>query len=98
MRPENNLSVAVLRFPVAVLTSDGRPDCVPVILTKDQLRAAGIVGQSSKELVTRICSRHGYKVLEIMPPIRRTLCFSMDEAWGRGSIEWQKQKNTSICA
>ena len=84
MRPENNLSVAVLRFPVAVLTSDGRPDCVPVILTKDQLRAAGIVGQSSKELVTRICSRHGYKVLEIMPPIRRTLCFSMDEAWGSG--------------
>jgi len=84
MRPENNLSVAVLRFPVAVLDGDGKPDYVPVILTKEQLRAAGVAGQSSKELVTRICTRHGYKVLEIMPPIRRTLRFSMDEAWGRG--------------
>ena len=38
MRPENNLSVAVLRFPVVVLDSDGKPDYVPIILTKEQLR------------------------------------------------------------
>ncbi len=36
-----------------------------VVLTKSQLQAAQIVGQSSKELIHRLCSAQGYKVLGI---------------------------------
>ena len=32
---------------------------------QDQLHAADLVGQSSKELITRLYNREGYKVLEI---------------------------------
>ncbi len=36
-----------------------------IVLTKQQLQAAQIVGQSSKELIHRLCSAWGYKVLGI---------------------------------
>ncbi len=52
-------------------------------LTKEQLRAAGIVEQSSKELIHRICNREGYTVLNIGKPERKTLEVNLNELWGR---------------
>ena len=34
------------------------------------LRAAQLVGQSSKELVTRICANEGYRIVEIGKPVK----------------------------
>ncbi len=36
-----------------------------IVLAKHQLQAAQIVGQSSKELICRLCNAQGYKVLDI---------------------------------
>ena len=34
------------------------------------MRAAQLVGQSSKELITRICANEGYRVVEIGKPVK----------------------------
>lgn len=52
-----------------------------VTLTKDHLRAAGLVGQSSKELLQRICERQGLQLLEAGKAERRTIAFNLDSLW-----------------
>ncbi len=53
----------------------------PVTLTKDHLRAAGLVGQSSKELIRRVCERRGLQLLEAGKAERRTIAFNLDSLW-----------------
>lgn len=36
-----------------------------VVLTKEQLQACQTVGQSSKELIARLCARQGFKVVDV---------------------------------
>ncbi len=36
-----------------------------IVFTKQQLQAAQLTGQSSKELIYRACNARGYKVLDI---------------------------------
>lgn len=50
-----------------------------IVLTKDQLRAAQIVGESSKELITRLYSRKGYKVEWIGKPVRREAVLDLEK-------------------
>lgn len=45
--------------------------CVPV--TKDELRAAQVCGQSSKELVTRLVERQGYTIVSIGRPDKQAV-------------------------
>ena len=47
------------------------------MLTKEHLRAAQLVGQSSKELITRICADEGYRVVEIGKPAKRDVTFNL---------------------
>ncbi len=49
--------------------------CVPV--TKDELRASQVCGQSSKELVTRLVERQGYSVIEIGVPDKQSVKFDL---------------------
>lgn len=82
----NNLNISIiqipaLRFPVTVEKEENESDVVPVILTKEQLQAAQLVGQSSKELIHRICNRKGYAVLYIGKPERKTLEIDLEKAW-----------------
>lgn len=44
-----------------------------IVLTKDQLRAAEMVGESSKELIYRIYNRRGYRVLDVGKPGKHAL-------------------------
>lgn len=44
-----------------------------IVLTKEQLRAAQTVGQSSKELIYRIFNRQGFRVLEIGKAAKREI-------------------------
>lgn len=79
----NTVHISALRFPVTVQGGETGCTVIPVILTKEQLRAAGIVEQSSKELIHRICNREDYTVLDIGKPERKTLEVNLNELWGR---------------
>ena len=65
-------------FPVIVEnteTQEVKKDII--VLTKEHLRAAQLVGQSSKELITRICANEGYRVVEIGKPAKRDVTFNL---------------------
>ena len=70
---KNEITLTLRAFPV--LAHDHRTSKeadLTVVLTKEQLRAAQMVGQSSKELIERICDRQGYEVMEIGTPDKQT--------------------------
>ena len=83
MKIESMIQIATLRFPVTVHEGKNESAVIPVILTKEQLQAAQIVGQSSKELICRIFNREGYTVLDIGKPERKTLEVNLNELWWR---------------
>lgn len=58
---------------------DGEEKAITVTVTKDQLRAAQIVGQSSKELIERLCECQGYTVIEIGKPDKVTVTVDLDK-------------------
>ena len=81
MKINGIVSIAALRFPVTVQRGENDTDVIPVILTKEQLRAAQTVGESSKEVIRRICERDGYTVLDIGKADRRTFEINLAEMW-----------------
>lgn len=81
------LEIHLLRFYVRVWDpqkEENREE--PVTLTKDHLRAAGLIRLSSKEVITRICERRGLQVLEIVKAARRTVSIDLDKLWS-----WEPQ-------
>jgi len=62
---KNTLTITVRTFPVVAHDHrTGKEEAVTVPVTKQQLQAAQLVGQSSKELIERLCERQGYTVIE----------------------------------
>ncbi len=79
---KNVITMEVRRFPLLVVKKDNHePYARHIVLTKEQLRAAQVVGQSSKELIHRICDRQGYKVLEIGKADKKTVFVDLDALW-----------------
>lgn len=77
---KNEITFTLRRFPV--LAHDhrtGQEEAITVTVTKEQLRAAQIVGQSSKELVERLCNRQGYTVIEIGKPDKLAVTVDLDK-------------------
>lgn len=63
---KTTMKITLRAFPVKIQdTRTGEIKEDKIVLTKEQLHAADLVGQSSKELITRLYNREGYKVLEI---------------------------------
>ena len=76
------IEIHLLRFYVRVWDPEKEENREESItLTKDQHRAAGLIGMSSKEIVNRICSRWSLQVLEIGKAERRTIAFNLDALW-----------------
>ena len=74
--------IHMLRFYVRVWDPEKEENREePITLTKEQLRAAGLIGLSSKEIITRICEGWGLKVLEIGKPERHTVAFNLNALW-----------------
>lgn len=72
-------TIHVRAFPVLLRderTGEEREDTV--VLTKQQLQAAQIVGQSSKELIFRICNAQGYRVLDIGKADKQEITLRLD--------------------
>ncbi len=62
----NTITMHLRRFHVPVRNQHtGGEETITVTVTKEQLQAAQLVGQSSKELIERLCDRQGYTALEI---------------------------------
>lgn len=77
---KNTIILTLRNFPV--LAHDhrtGREENITVPVTREQLRAAGVVGQSSAELIERLCDRQGYSVIEIGQPTKRTITMDLGE-------------------
>ena len=74
------ITIQVRAFPVKVLDS-GVERSELVVLTKEQLQACQIVGQSSKELIHRLCERSGFFVLEIGTPEKREISMNLEELY-----------------
>lgn len=77
---KNEISITVRAFPV--LAHDHRTGdeaCITVTVTKDQLRAAHIVGESSMELIERMAEKQGYSVIEIGTPDKLTFTVDLDK-------------------
>ena len=76
------LTINVRAFPVKVHdhnTGEEREELL--VLYKTQLQAAQIVGQSSKELIHRLCDRAGLTVLEIGKPEKREITLNLEELY-----------------
>lgn len=77
---KNTITLTLRSFPV--LAHDhrtGREENITVPVTREQLRAAGVVGQSSTELIERLCDRQGYSVIEIGQPTKRSITLDLGE-------------------
>lgn len=79
---KNEIVLNLRQFPVLVY--DSRKDIsteenIVVTVTKDQLQAAQIVGQSSKELIERLCERQGYTAIEIRKPSKVAVAVDLDK-------------------
>ena len=73
---KNKITITVRNFPV--LAHDhrtGKEEAITVPVTKEQLRAAQLVGQSSKELI----DRQGYTVIEIGQPDKLSMNIDLEE-------------------
>ena len=80
---KNSIKIEARRFPVVIRnTATGEVAADHITLSKEQLHAAQIVGQSSQELICRLYGRKGYKVLDITKPEKKTLCIDLGELWG----------------
>jgi hypothetical protein len=76
----NQINLTLRQFPVVAHDHrTGKEEAITVTVTRDQLRAAGVVGQSSKELIERLCERHGYTVIEIGQPDKVTVTVDLDK-------------------
>lgn len=52
-----------------------------IVLDKQQLQAAQIVGQSSNELIYRMFNRQGYRVLDIGKPVKKEIVVDLTELY-----------------
>ena len=79
---KTNISLEARRFPVTLRDErTGEIIQSSIILDKQRLQAAQLVGQSSKELIQRLYNRQGFRLLEIGTPERRSLNLSLEDLW-----------------
>ena len=86
---KNEITINVRVFPV--LAHDhrtGKEEAVTLTLTKAQLQAASLVGQSSKELIERLCDRQGYTVLATGKPSKLAVTVDLDKL-----VEQQEERD-----
>ena len=84
---KTELTIQARCFPVTIQdrrTEEKRDDTI--VLDKQQLQAAQIVGQSSKELICRQYERQGCTVLDIGKPERREITLNLEELYRMHSV------------
>lgn len=80
------------RFAVTIQARDtGEASENFIVLDKSQLQAAGQIGQSSKELITRAYAEKGYDVVSIGKADKLAVSIDLEELWRRYG-EYQEEK------
>lgn len=86
---KTDITLTVRAFPVLIRderTGEQLNDMI--VLTKEQLRAADLVGESSKELIYRQYNREGFTVQSIGKAVKRAIVITLDaDPDGRVFIE-----------
>lgn len=75
-------------FPVKIVderTGEEKTDII--VLDKQRLQAAQMVGQSSKELIERIYQRQGFRVLDIGKPEKKAIILRLDQLFNMAGGE-----------
>ncbi len=87
---KTTMTIQVRAFPVVMRdTRKPMPTIFDtIVVTKQELQAAQLVGESSKELITRICNRRGYEVLSIRKPEKDEITINLERLW----LEWDKNE------
>ena len=76
------IRIEARRFPVVIKNNaSGGVANDNIILSKQQLQAAQLVGQSSKELICRLYQRQGCKVVDIGKAQKKTLTIDLSALW-----------------
>lgn len=84
---KNTINLTLRTYPV-VIEDQRHPGEVledTITLEKSQLQAAQVVGQSSKELIERLCDRQGYTVIEIGKPVKSSVVVDLDKLGEAGA-------------
>ena len=77
---KNEIILNLRQFPVIAHDHrTGTEETIVVTVTKHQLQAAQIVGQSSTELIEHLCDRQGYTVFEIGKPDKVAVTVDLDK-------------------
>lgn len=77
---KNEIIINLRQFPVIAHDHrDGQEKRITVTVAKNQLQAAQVVGQSSKELIERLCEKQGYTVVEIGKPSKVACVVDLDK-------------------
>lgn len=80
---KDKITIEARRFPVVIKNNaSGEVTNDNITLSKQQLQAAQLVGQSSKELIYRLYQRQGSKVLDIGKAEKKTLTVDLNVLWG----------------
>lgn len=84
---ETTLSIQARRFPVRILDhKTGREREDSIVLDKQHLHAANLVGQSSKELIFRLYERQSCAVLEIGKPEKQEITLNLEALYQAYSL------------
>lgn len=77
---KNEITIILRAFPVIAHDHrTGREEALTITVTKEQLQAATLVGQSSNELLERMLDRQGYTLLEAGTPDKLTVKLDVAE-------------------
>lgn len=84
---KTELTIQARCFPVTIQNQrTGEKQEDTVVLDKQQLQAAQLVGQSSNELIYRIYNREGFQVLEIGKATKREITLNLEELYRLHSV------------
>lgn len=80
---KTTMKINVRAFPVTIrdMRNPRPPFNDTIVLTKQELQAAQLVGESSKELIIRICNRKGYEVLSIGKPEKEEIEINLEKLY-----------------
>ena len=89
MHTELNVHLRAFHIRVSDPTYGERGEVI--VLDKSQLQAAQLVGQSSKELIDRICEKAGVSVLEIGKAEKCTVTLNLEELYQSISVTGKRE-------
>ena len=79
---KNKITLEARRFPVRIVnTISGEVLNDYIVLSKAQLQAAQLVGESSKELIHRLYKRQSFAVVDIGTPEKKSLTIDLASLW-----------------